>query len=413
MAQPVTYSNSTTIAVLSDCPFGTTGFGTVAHSFSEELAKMSYVVYCFALNCSGSLPSKALGYKVFLCSYPVESPPARQLFKQFLNNVQPKAVILFISSSWIHQYVPLIKLSVELGVSVLLHVVLEGDPISREAITILSALPVTLLAATKHTTEYLRSKCNREVHLISQAVDKDRFKQLIDEERQEVRRALNFDDKFIIGVFGRNIRRKQIPRVLEGCQILIYQGMVDLFAYLHCQHERRLGGWPLDEIIERLGISAFVGFPNNHVEEAGIINSEQTKYDEYAARVSACDLILNCSSGGGFELGILEAQACGVPLLCTDDKGNMAEVAGDGAILLPADRAFSIEGAFEYYVQPFTIADSIRKLRQDASLRESLVSLGLQNVSLYSWTNAAQQLVQIINSVTLVHRSSEQCNFSS
>jgi glycosyltransferase involved in cell wall biosynthesis len=80
----------------------------------------------------------------------------------------------------------------------------------------------------------------------------------------------------------------------------------------------------------------------------------------------------------GFGIPILEAFAAGVPVI-TSNVTSMPEVAGHAALL----------------VDPFQvdeIADAMKKLAEDESLREDLIEKGFQRCKTFSWDASAQNL---------------------
>jgi glycosyltransferase involved in cell wall biosynthesis len=96
---------------------------------------------------------------------------------------------------------------------------------------------------------------------------------------------------------------------------------------------------------------------------------------------NAADLLLAPSLYEGFGLTILEAMACGTPVV-TSNVSSLPEVVGDAAITLdPLD----VEG----------IAKAIGKLQQDASYRQKLIDRGLKRASGFTWQNTAQQTALI------------------
>ncbi len=93
---------------------------------------------------------------------------------------------------------------------------------------------------------------------------------------------------------------------------------------------------------------------------------------------SSAQLLLYPSLYEGFGLPILDAQACGCPVV-TSNVSAMPEVAGRGAIL----------------VNPYSTEDITRGIRDIGEVREELIERGLENVKRFSWKKAAQQTAQI------------------
>lgn len=83
----------------------------------------------------------------------------------------------------------------------------------------------------------------------------------------------------------------------------------------------------------------------------------------------------------GFGLPVLEAQACGVPVV-TSDCSSLPEAGGDAALLInPWD------------VQ--ALADSIARLLRDVPLREELREKGLARAQSFNWPRTAHQTTHV------------------
>lgn len=92
-------------------------------------------------------------------------------------------------------------------------------------------------------------------------------------------------------------------------------------------------------------------------------------------------LLLYPSLYEGFGLPILEAQACGTPIV-TSNVSSMPEVAGSSAIL----------------VNPLNqddITKNVREVMEDAKLQKDLIAKGLANAKRFSWERAAQETAQV------------------
>ncbi|MCL5783775.1 MAG: glycosyltransferase family 4 protein [Patescibacteria group bacterium] len=98
---------------------------------------------------------------------------------------------------------------------------------------------------------------------------------------------------------------------------------------------------------------------------------------------SAAQVLLYPSFYEGFGLPILEAQACGTPVI-TSNVSSMPEVAGDGAILVDPQNVEEISGAISSIVS-----------HQSSDVRQSLIQKGFDNVKKFSWEKCAEETVQL------------------
>jgi glycosyltransferase involved in cell wall biosynthesis len=102
--------------------------------------------------------------------------------------------------------------------------------------------------------------------------------------------------------------------------------------------------------------------------------------DDLPKIYNLADLLLFPSLYEGFGLPILEAQACGCPVL-TSSVTSCPEVAGNGA----------------HIVDPYSI-DEIRegtlKILKDNIYKEQLIQKGLENVKKFSWEKTANKILE-------------------
>ena len=99
---------------------------------------------------------------------------------------------------------------------------------------------------------------------------------------------------------------------------------------------------------------------------------------------NAATIFLYPSLRESFGLPILEAMACGVPVI-TSTTSSMPEIAG---------RAAELVDPFNY----LQIANAMKKLMQDDLLRNEFVKKGLQRVKSFTWKASAEKLLEIYNS---------------
>jgi glycosyltransferase involved in cell wall biosynthesis len=106
----------------------------------------------------------------------------------------------------------------------------------------------------------------------------------------------------------------------------------------------------------------------------------------YVDRINCCDVVVNVPHSGDVEQAILEAQACNVSLVHTDDDGIMSEAVGGGGILLPGcDIGTGRCGERIHHVAPSGIADAVASVLLDDQLRSTLRKAGLDNAARYTW----------------------------
>jgi glycosyltransferase involved in cell wall biosynthesis len=163
--------------------------------------------------------------------------------------------------------------------------------------------------------------------------------------------------------------RKNLPRLLEA----------------YARLRRRSTRWqlvvvgartwkygPVFETVRRLGLEP-------HVRFTGFVRDE-----ELPALYSGADLFVFPSLYEGFGLPILEAMACGAPVI-TSACSSLPEVAGTAAILIdPLD----VE----------TLGDAIWRVLDDRRLADSLRQRGLARAAQFRWDRTVEQTLAVYRS---------------
>ncbi len=88
----------------------------------------------------------------------------------------------------------------------------------------------------------------------------------------------------------------------------------------------------------------------------------------------------------GFGLPVLEAMACGCPVI-TSKEGSLSEVAGDSAYFIDA---YSVE----------SIEQGIQKVMGDAQLTKKMKAKGLLQAKKFSWKKTAEETVEVYKKVS-------------
>lgn len=130
-------------------------------------------------------------------------------------------------------------------------------------------------------------------------------------------------------------------------------------------------GWYFETIfraVTRLGLHDSVSFP-------GYISAE-----ELPLWYNAAGLFVYPSIFEGFGLPVLEAMACGTPVVCSNTS-SLPEVTGDAAVLVAPDDEVGL-------------AEAMRTVWESAGLRQTMIERGLARARERSWTHVAVQTVQ-------------------
>jgi len=195
-----------------------------------------------------------------------------------------------------------------------------------------------------------------------------RFRPLTDgADLARVRRRYGLPSHFILSV-GTLQPRKNYERLIQAF------GQLREIAEDRSYHLVIVGdrGWlyePIFDCVRRLGLEGEVLFP-------GFVADE-----DLPALYTLADLFAFPSLYEGFGLPVLEAMACGTPVVCSN-ASSLPEVAGEAALLVdPLD----VEGW----------AEAMRRALEDEELRRELVARGLAQARRFTWERAAEELLEI------------------
>ncbi len=108
-----------------------------------------------------------------------------------------------------------------------------------------------------------------------------------------------------------------------------------------------------------------------------VIFVEHVPDRELATYYSSALALVMPSFYEGFGLPLLEAMACGCPVICSNTS-SLPEVAGEAALLFPPHDAKEL-------------ASKIKLLLTEPSIRNKLIQKGFERIEHFSWEKAARQ----------------------
>lgn len=181
---------------------------------------------------------------------------------------------------------------------------------------------------------------------------------------ESVRKRYGLAEKVILFV-GALEPRKNLPCLLRSYEKLLRAG--EDTHQLVCVGG---SGWGCDQVkaeIERLGLGGRV------------VSTGYVPYEHLSALYSLCRVFVFPSLHEGFGLPVMEAMACGAPVI-TAAGSSLSEIAG----------AESVDPSSEE-----SISEALRRVTADEAPRESLSRRGLEHSGRFSWKNAARQTLEI------------------
>jgi len=119
--------------------------------------------------------------------------------------------------------------------------------------------------------------------------------------------------------------------------------------------------------------------------EGRVICPGRMPIEDITRLYSHADLFVFPSLYEGFGMPVIEAMACGAPVV-TSNRTALPEVAGDAALLVNPDDDDELAGAMV-------------RIFRDASLRESLRAKGFERARQFTWERAARQTLAVYKDV--------------
>ncbi len=194
----------------------------------------------------------------------------------------------------------------------------------------------------------------------------DRFQPITNEQKQSaVRKSYNLpDSKFVLGLGTLEPRKN-------------FTGLIKAFSQSPIQETHHLiiaggKGWLYEEIFAAAEDSEVA----DRIHLIGFVADE-----DLPALYSLADIFAYPSHYEGFGIPVIEAMACGTPVVCADNS-SLPEVAGNAALQTKATDIDSLAGI-------------LHQLSTDDLLRNQCIERGFYQAKQFSWEKAAQRLLDV------------------
>lgn len=184
----------------------------------------------------------------------------------------------------------------------------------------------------------------------------------------ELREKYRLPERFVLFVGNFN-PRKNLERLIRAFDRAKGEGLIHHLVIAGEQ------GWKFDRAAALRGIRH-----SRDIHFTGYVPD-----GDMPALYSAAELFAFPTLYEGFGIPVLEAQACGTPVL-TSNGSSLPEVGGEGAV----------------YVDPYDtegICAGMRHVLDNPEIARQLVQKGLANVQRFSWQASAERLDEMIETI--------------
>ncbi len=213
---------------------------------------------------------------------------------------------------------------------------------------------------------------SKDVSIVYPGIDQRVFYRRPEEQIKKIKARYGIHGKYILFV-GNIEPRKNLKNLLLAYEKLD-QSVRNEYSLLLVGAR----GWLDDEIfeiIERLRTNG------SHIQQP----LDYVKDDDRPAIFSGASLFVYPSLYEGFGIPPVEAMACGVPVI-TSDNSSLPEAVGSAAKVVDAKSIIEL-------------ADVMSTVLADKKLQENMVQEGYKQVDKFSWDNEAKKLLKILEEI--------------
>lgn len=257
-----------------------------------------------------------------------------------------------------------------------------------------------LLSLTNYGKRELESKDGakgKKVITVNLGVDNKVFQPATYQQKRIYRQDFGVPDNAVVYLtVANNFWRKGVYLAVEAFGRLVNQySLDDVFLYLYTNMDKPLynliNGKPAikNKISYPTGYNPFYNFKED---------IELVKYYQLA------DIFFLPTMAEGFGMPLLEAQACGLPCIASNNSAIPEVVGGAGLLIDSPSTLMGLSG--DYYVtqHPPRIEHAVElmyQLYKDKELRQNLGEIGIKHAAELTWERAAEELKKVCNSVIL------------
>lgn len=244
--------------------------------------------------------------------------------------------------------------------------------VQRQLLTKVSAVITDSQSSAKDISRFLGYP-QRKISVIYLAPASGIKKEEDGDDLTALKNKYHLPDNFVLYVGDVNYN-KNLPGLVRACRIaktpLVIVGKQAVSQDFDATH---IENQPLVELNRLIG-------KKNDIIRTGFVSEK-----ELSGLYTLAGLFCMPSFYEGFGIQILEAMACGCPVV-TSNVSSLPEVAGEAAVLVDP---YSID----------QIASGIKKLIEDEKYRQQIIKTGFVQAKKFSWEKTARETIKVYEKV--------------
>ncbi|MDD4247504.1 MAG: glycosyltransferase [Methanosarcina sp.] len=230
----------------------------------------------------------------------------------------------------------------------LYYIPIDGYPCDRN-VQAMKTLPDLFIPITNFGKKVMANSGIYTADPIPHSYDPSNYYRMGTVERNAMLEEYDLSDKFVVGFVGRLQDRKNIMALMVAFAKFV-EDKDDVFLFLNMDLDPTYSNFDPIKLARNLDIDDKIMLQNKKVPE------------KQMGEIYNCfDVYINTACSEGFDIPVMEAQACGVPCIVSDYSGHAELVNGHGH-LINIDSYEPMENGINWaYIN---IKDAVKKLNE-------------------------------------------------
>jgi glycosyltransferase involved in cell wall biosynthesis len=309
-------------------------------------------------------------------------------------------IVLTIGDPWKFYYVPAVKGKSDYSFKWVAYLTIEEEVISKKWTPLFRYIDALAVPSEFGKRSVINSTSCDSASVIPYGTD-EQFQPCSPEKKARLRAERGIGkDKFRFITIAQNTSRKNLPSILQTAKLLKDGGDDRIEFYVHTNVDAfdpsETYSYDLKSLAKQLGVEDRVYFPS---KKTSVFLAQKTEY--LVEECQASDCYLSSSLSEGYGLPVMEAMACGIPVLANATT-TMYELLGSDS-LGRAPRGWLAKGRMDVFppdriarnVDPKDMAEHVANIAREgvsADLSESCASWAKER----TWKGMGTSLCELL-----------------